>query len=120
MVSINIYGASGQLPAEPPPLPIGALVAATYDLLLDASDLPQPADIGVYDSQSVMLQFPPVPASLTAVARWGMRFGGLLSSELHEDCNGGAKVRCRVEFDYFGIEVLGFTHVPAELFPDGI
>jgi hypothetical protein len=113
MVNINIPFFGCSTPVELPALPIGALVIATYNLLSEAADLAQPSDITVYDSQFLSLQFPPDRASMTAVTRWALRFGGVLSSELHEDLIGGAKTMCRVDFHYYGVEVCAFAEVPA-------
>jgi hypothetical protein len=113
MTSIHIYDPSGgaALP-ELPPLPIGVLAVGTADLLQQASDLPQPHYITISDTQSVGFQFAPDKASLRAITRWALRFGGVIISEPHQG-KGGPETWCRVQFDYYGVAVTAYAHIPA-------
>ena len=113
MTSTRIYDPKADSAlAELPPLPIGALVAGTLNLLDEAIDLPQPQLITISDTQSVSLQFGPEPSSLRAISRWALRFGGLLTTQ---PLNGkrGPKTRCRLEFGYYGVAVDAYAHIPA-------
>ena len=94
------------------PLPIGGLVIAAWNLLDQAGDLAQPVDITVSDLQSITLQFPPEPPSMAAITRWATRFGAVLSSEPHQT-EKGPQTWCRAEFDYYGVAVKAFAHIPA-------
>jgi hypothetical protein len=94
------------------PLPMAGLLIAAWNLLDQASDLAQPTYITVSDTQSVDLLFPSEPTSFRAVARWGTRFGGVLASEPH-DTEKGPQIWCRAEFDYYGVRVCAFAHIPA-------
>ncbi len=115
MTSIRITGIDSRFddltPAEFPPLPIGALVAGTLNLLEESGGLPQPVYLTVSDSQSVDLLFAPDPSSLRAIARWAMRFGGVMTSEPHRG-KSGPETWCRVQFDYYGVAVCAFAHIP--------
>jgi len=94
------------------PLPIAGLVIAAWNLLDQACDLASPVDITVSDLQSLTLQFPPTPSSVAVITRWAMRFGGVLSSEPHQT-ESGPQTWCRTEFDYYGVAVKAFAHIPA-------
>jgi len=113
MTSIHIYdpGDSMALP-ELPPLPIGVLVVGTADLLQQAADLPQPRFIFIYDGQAVSLQFAPEQASLRAVTRWALRFGSVVISQPGEGAD-GPETWYRTDFDYYGIAVTAYAHIPA-------
>jgi hypothetical protein len=112
MTSIRIYDPSdGAALPELPPLPIHVLTVGTADLLQQAADLPQPHHIFIYQhGQAVSLQFAPEPASLRAITRWALRFGSVLINEPGED---SAETWCRTDFDYFGIAVTAYAHIPA-------
>ena len=114
MTSIRIYDpADGPALPELPPLPIGVLVVGTAELLQQASDLPQPRYITISSTQSVDLQFAPELASMRSITRWALRFGSVMTSEPHWDEN-GPETWCRTKFDYFGIGIYAYAHIPAE------
>ena len=94
-----------------PPLPIGALVACALDLMQEAADLPQPWYIFIYRSQAISVQFPPEAHSLDSVARWAKRFGDVLVSKPGEGVD-GPETWCRTDFDYYGVEVCAYAHIP--------
>jgi hypothetical protein len=56
------------------------------------------------------MQFAPEQASVRAITRWALRFGSVVSSEPGKD---GTETWCRTEFDYFGIAVSAYAHIPA-------
>jgi hypothetical protein len=113
VTSIHIYDPNGgaALP-ELPPLPIGVLAVGTADLLQQAADLPQPVYITIHDSQHVSLQFAPDKASLRAITRWTLRFGGALISEPHQS-EDGPKTYVHAEFDYYSIAMAVYAFIPA-------
>ena len=113
MTSIHIYDPDdgAELP-ELPPLPIGVLVVGTADLLQQAADLPQPHYITISSTQSVDFQFAPEQASMRAITRWALRFGSVVTSEPHQGRN-GPQTWYRTDFDYFGIAVTAYAHIPA-------
>jgi len=114
MTSIHIYDpANGSALPELPPLPIGALVVAAQNLMQQAADLPQPVHVTICDTQSITVQFAQVKASLKAITRWALRFGGIAVSESHQT-EDGPQIWCRTEFDYYGVTVRAFAHVPAD------
>jgi hypothetical protein len=94
------------------PLPVSALVIATWNLLEEASDLPHPHWLSVSDSQSLSLQFPPEDSSRKAITRWALRFGGVLTTKPHQ-AETGPQTWHRVEFTYYGIRVCAYAHIPA-------
>jgi hypothetical protein len=114
MTVIYIYDpkAVAELP-ELPPLPIGALVVATSNLLDQAADLDQPRYLTVSDTQNVCLQFPDDKASTTALTRWALRFGGTLTTRPHTGKD-GPQTLCRLDFDYYGVAVEAYAFIPAE------
>jgi hypothetical protein len=113
MTTIRIYDPTeGPALPELPPLPIGALTAGTAELLQQASDLPQPRCIFIYDSQDVSIQFPPEQASTQAITRWAHRFGTLMTSQPGQGTY-GTETWHRTEFGYYGIAVTAYAHVPA-------
>ena len=113
MTSIRIYDpADGAALPELPPLPIGVLVIGTAELLQQAADLPQPRYISIYDGQAVSLQFAPEQASIRAVTRWALRFGSVMTSQPGE-CTEGPGTWYRTDFDYYGIAVTAYAHIPA-------
>jgi hypothetical protein len=113
MTSIRIYDpAEGAALPELPPLPIGVLAAGTAELLQQAADLPQPHFIAIFGTQSVSLQFAPAQASVRAVARWALRFGSVMTSQPGEGKD-GPEIWHRTDFDYYGIAVRAYAHVPA-------
>jgi hypothetical protein len=118
MTTIYVYDSQGDdsASAKLTPLPMAGLVIAAWNLLDQAADLAQPYDISVSDTQHMMLQFPPVPASARAITQWALRFGGVLSSEPHQT-ERGPQVWYRDEFDYYGVKVMAFAHIPADTGP---
>jgi hypothetical protein len=97
---------------ELPPLPIGVLVIGTAELLQQAADLPQPRFISIYDGQAISLQFAKEQASLRAITRWALRFGSVLTSQPGQGTD-GPETRYRTDFDYYGIAVTAYAHIPA-------
>ena len=112
MTSIHIYDPAAPALPELPPLPIGALVAGTLNLLQEAADLPEPRYITVSDTQAITLQFAPARASLRAITRWALRFGSVMTSKPAQGTT-GAETWCRTEFGYYGIAVTAYAHIPA-------
>lgn len=113
MTSIHVHDpASGPALPDLPPLPIGVLAVGTAELLQQAADLPQPVTVFVYDHQCVSMQFAPEQASIQAVTRWAHRFGGIVTSEPGQGKT-GTETWCRTDFDYYGIAVSAYAHVPA-------
>ena len=113
MTSIRTYDpADGPALPELPPLPIGALAAGTAELLQQAADLPQPACIFIYGHQAVSMQFAKEQASMRAITRWALRFGSVLTSQPGEGKD-GPETWHRTEFDYYGIAVRAYAHIPA-------
>jgi len=113
VTSIRIYDpADGAALPELPPLPIGVLVVGTAELLQQAADLPQPRFIFIYDGQAVSLQFAPEQASVRAVTRWALRFGSVMTSQPGTGTD-GPETWYRTDFDYYGIAVTAYAHIPA-------
>ena len=114
MTSIHIYDPSdGAALPELPPLPIGVLAVGTADLLQQAADLPQPAlRHSSTTTQGVSFQFAPEQASVRAITRWALRFGSVVTSEPHQGKD-GPETWHRTDFDYFGIAVTAYAHIPA-------
>ena len=113
MTSIHIYDpADGAALPELPPLPIGVLAVGTAELLQQAADLPQPVCVFIYDSQAVSVQFTKEQASVRAITRWALRFGSVVTSEPHQGKD-GPETWYRTDFDYFGIAVTAYAHIPA-------
>lgn len=114
MTSIHIYDLKDAEHASVKltPLPMAGLVIAAWNLLEQAADLAQPIEVSVSDTQSIMLQFAPEPPSSRAINRWALRFGGVFSSEPHQT-DDGLQTWCRVQFDYYGVIVRAFAHIPA-------
>jgi hypothetical protein len=118
MTSIHTYdpGDGAALP-ELPPLPIGILVTGTADLLHQAADLPQPRYITVFEEgQDVGLQFAPDRASLRAITRWTLRFGGVVISQ-PQPGQDGPQTYLHAEFDFYGIAVSAYAIIPASKAP---
>jgi len=113
MTSIQTYDRDGAALPELPPLPIGVLVVRTAELLQQAADLPQPRYISISATQSVGLQFAPEQASVRAVTRWALRFGSVMTSQPGQGTDGGPQTWHRTDFDYYGIAVRAYAHVPA-------
>jgi hypothetical protein len=115
MTSIDIHDPKdGPALPELPPLPIGVLAVGVAELLQQAADLPQPIAIFIYDHQSVSVQFAKEQASRQAVSRWATRFGSLVTSEIGKGTNGTTEAWYRTEFDYYGIAVMAYAHIPAD------
>ena len=113
MTSIHVFDPSdGAALPELPPLPIGVLAVGTADLLQQAADLPQPVCVFIYDHQCVSVQFAKEQASVRAITRWALRFGSVVTSEPHQGQN-GPETWYRTDFDYFGIAVTAYAHIPA-------
>ena len=113
MTSIYIYDpASGPALPELPPLPIGVLVVGIADLLQQAADLPQPHYLTISSTQRADLQFASEQASVRAMTRWALRFGSVLTSTPGA-CSGEPGTWYRVEFEYYGIAVMAYAHIPA-------
>ena len=96
---------------ELPPLPIGALVACALDLMQEAADLPQPWYIAIHQTQAIGLQFEHEAPSLMDITRWALRFGSVLVSRPGEGVD-GPETWCRTDFDYYGVEVTAYAHIP--------
>ena len=99
---------------ELPPLPIGALVVGAAELLQQACGLPQPVYLTVHDqTQSVDLLFAPARASIRAITRWALRFGSVVTTRpgMGKD---GTQTWYRTDFDYYGITVAAYAHIPAD------
>jgi hypothetical protein len=111
MTTIHIYDLKAAA-ASLTPLPISALVIATWNLLDEASDLPQPQYLTISDTQHIDLQFAGKPSSLRAITRWALRFGGVLTSEPHEG-KSGPQTRCGLVFDYHGVAITAYAYIPA-------
>ena len=113
MTSIYIFDPSdGAALPELPPLPIGVLAVGTADLLQQAADLPQPHYITISSTQRVDFQFAPEQASARAITRWALRYGSVVTSEPHQGQD-GPQTWYRADFDYFGIAVTAYAHIPA-------
>ena len=78
---------------------------------------PSPGPSTVYEEQLISLQFDRGPASLRAITRWALRFGGVLISEPHQDDN-GPQTYCHTKFPYYGVAVTAYAVIPAEPAPD--
>jgi hypothetical protein len=113
MSSIYIFDPSdGAALPELPPLPIGVLAVGTADLLQLAADLPQPHYVTISSTQSVDFQFAPEQASVRAITRWALRFGSVVTTRPHQGKD-GPQTWHRTDFDYFGIAVTAYAHIPA-------
>ena len=114
MTSIHIYDPAdtGAPLPELPPLPIAALTVGAQNLLQEAADLPDPVFLSISDSQTISLQFAPQRASLKAITRWALRFGGVVISEPHLGIT-GPEAWCSTEFSYYGAAVRAYAHIPA-------
>jgi hypothetical protein len=113
MVNISVPG-SGDPDPVLPPLCIGALVAGTIDIMMEASDLPQPRYVGVSDTQQlVSLQFESAQPSATALAAWMFRFGGLLTRDPEIGEDGTLSTLLRLTFGYYGLRVVAYAFIPA-------
>ena len=115
MTSIYIYDPKepGAALPELPPLPIGALAVGLVNLLEEAASLPQPRYIDISETQHIGVQFAACQASLRAVTRWALRFGGVIISEPHQGRD-GPQTYCHAEFRYYGVEVQAYAFIPAE------
>ena len=113
MTSIHIYDPDdGAALPELPPLPIGVLAVGTADLLQQAADLPQPHYITISPRRASDFQFAPEQASVRAITRWALRFGSVVTSQPHQGRN-GPETWHRADFDYVGIAVTAYAHIPA-------
>jgi hypothetical protein len=111
MTSIHIYDpkATGSASEKLTPLPISALVIATWNLLEEAADLPQPRYLTVSRGQSIDLQFP----DARSITRWALRFGGVLTSTPVKADATGPRILCQAQFDYYGIRAEAYAIIPA-------
>jgi hypothetical protein len=112
MTSIHTFDPKAAT-APLPPLPISALVIATWNLLEEASDLPQPKYLTVSSTQSIDLQFPADKSSYRSITRWARRFGGVITSVPAQDDDKGPRTLCQVEFDYYGVRIEAYAIIPA-------
>jgi hypothetical protein len=96
-----------------PELPISVTAVGVAELLGQAADLPQPICIFIYDHQAVSMQFAKQQASVQAVTRWAARFRSDVTSEPVKGEDGAAEMWHRTEFDYYGIAVAAYAHIPA-------
>jgi hypothetical protein len=96
-----------------PPLSMSELATGLVNLLQEAADLPQPRYITISGSQNIGVQFGPDPASLRAITRWTLRFGGVVISGPHQGEH-GPQTFCRTEFDYYGVTVEAYAFIPAK------
>jgi len=115
MTTIHVHDPDGAAhgSAKLTPLPMAGLVIAAWNVLDQAADLPHPHMITVYDTQYLSMQFPGEQASYRAITRWAQRFGGVLTSGPH-DTERGPQTWCRLSFDYHGVTVDAYAHIPAE------
>jgi hypothetical protein len=97
-----------------PPLPVCALLIAAWNLLDETHDLPHPTDVGVSDTQSIDLRFPPGRSSYRSIARWAARFGGTVISSKPIDTEHGPRIYCRCEFSYHGLAVDAWAVIAAD------
>jgi hypothetical protein len=74
--------------------------------------LPQPHYITISSTQSVDFQFAPEQASVRAITRWALRCGSIITSQPHPGRN-GPETWHRADFDYAGIAVTAYAHIPA-------
>ena len=119
MTSIHTYDpAVGPALPDLPPLPIGALVVGAAELLQQAADLPSPVYIGIFDTQHISVQFDPDRSSIKAVTRWAARFGSIMTSQPGQG-KSGAETWYRTDFDYYGIAVTAYAHIPDQAATDG-
>jgi hypothetical protein len=82
------------------------------NLLQEAADLPQPRHATVCDAQAIILQFNEAPASLRAITRWALHFGGVLVTQPHHHETGMATY-CHTEFSYYGVAITVYAFLPA-------
>ena len=114
MTTIHVHpNGTAPAPAKLTPLPMAGLAIAAWNLLDQAGDLPQPFMITMYDTQRISIQFPPEPPSAQAVTRWARRFGAKLTGEPHQS-ERGPQQWVRTKFDYYGVTVDIYAHIPAE------
>ena len=113
MTSIRTYDPDGAALPELPPMSIGVLAAGVAELLQQAADLPQPVCIFIYGHQAVSIQFAKEQASVQAVNRWAHRFGSVMTSQPGQGTDGGPETWHRTDFDYYGITVAAYAHIPA-------
>ena len=111
-MTIRYYVPGDEAALDLPPAPISVLAVGAVDLLQAAADLPQPRAIYVYEEQLISLHFDPCPASLRAITRWALRFGGVLISEPQQADN-GPQTYCHTAFSYYGVAVTAYAVIPA-------
>ena len=113
MTSIRIYDPNdGAALPELPPLPISVLAVGTADLLQQAADLPQPA---------LHLHLRPPVRQLAVRPGAGERAGhhplGAAVRQRRDQRappgQDGPETWYRTDFDYFGIAVTAYAHIPA-------
>jgi hypothetical protein len=92
------------------------LVNELADLLREAAGLPRPQRLSVRvhspvtAKPTIYLSFEPDHSPVAALEQWADRFGTTVKIDPYED---NSKVSYRVVFDYLGVEVFAYTHVPA-------
>jgi hypothetical protein len=116
-MTIRYYVPGDEAALELPAAPISVLTVGAVDLLQAAADLPQPRAVYVYEEQLISLHFDPCPASLRAITRWALRFGGVLISEPRQDEN-GKQTYCYTSFSYYGVAITAYAVIPAEPAPE--
>ena len=113
MTSIHIYDPDdGTALPELPPLPIGVLAVGTADLLQQAADLPQPRCIFISPRPGHQL-----PVRPGAGERAGHHpLGAAVRQRHHQPAppgQDGPETWHRADFDYSGIAVTAYAHIPA-------
>ena len=103
---------TGDMPL--PPLPVGALLIAAWNLLDEAPDLPHPDRVSVSSFQAIELHFPPGRSSFRAIARWAARFGGVVTSSKPFDTSHGPRIYCQCQFSYHGLAVEAWAAIAAD------
>lgn len=116
-MTIRYYVPGHEAALDLPPAPIDVLAVGTVNLLQEAADLPQPRAVYVYEEQLISLHFDPCPASLRAITRWALRFGGVLISEPRQHEN-GPQTYCHTAFSYYRVAVTAYAVIPAGPAPE--
>ena len=112
MTSIYIYHPDGAALPELPPMPIGVLAVGVAELLQQAADLPAPTSVTMYDHDAITVQFARHQDSIRAITQWAARFGGLPASRPGK-VEFDAGTFHTTDFDYYGIAVSAYAHIPA-------
>jgi hypothetical protein len=115
MTSIDLHDQTdlNKALAEPPPLPMAALMIGACNLLQEGADLPQPCHIAVSEAgQQIDLQFPGEQPSTRAITKWARRHGAVVHKRPHHDGR-GVFTRVTATFGYYGLTVKTYTYIPA-------